>query len=170
MTLTHSSAQLSSVGAGVSVLNNNVAKAVLRPTEMKNLGLLFASTTCVVHAKDVESLAAVLKIKQAKMGLLGGKIEDRLCSADEVEAIGALPSLDISRAQLVGLLSSPAQKLVGMLGQSPSDLVAALYVMIVRMPPCLHQGAVSMTHMASPLLHPPYTRKPVILLLFVFFY
>ena len=53
-------------------------------------------------------------------------MEDRLCSRDEIIALGELPTLDISRAQLLGLLSSPAQKLVGMLQQSPSDLVAAL--------------------------------------------
>lgn len=93
---------------------------------MKNLGMLFASTTCVVHSKELDSLQKMLKLKLPKLELLGGKVEDRLCSRDEIIALGELPTLDISRAQLLGLLSSPAQKLVGMLQQSPSDLVAAL--------------------------------------------
>eukprot|EP00729_Bicosta_minor_P010187 gene10187-34016_t len=100
--------------------------AVLRGTPMKNLGMLFASTTCVVHSKELDSLQKMLKLKLPKLELLGGKVEDRLCSRDEIIALGELPTLDISRAQLLGLLSSPAQKLVGMLQQSPSDLVAAL--------------------------------------------
>jgi len=119
---------MSKVGATVTVVQNQIAKAVLRGTPMENLGLLFASTTCCITLKDVEQLAKAMKAQKPfrKMDLLGGKVGGKLCSADDVVTISKLPGLDMSRAQLVGLLSTPAQKLSGLLGSNQSDLLGAL--------------------------------------------
>ena len=119
---------MSKAGATVTVVQNQIAKAVLRGTPMENLGLLFVSTTCCVSVNDVGQIAAVMKAQTPfrKMELIGGKVDQKLCSAADITAISKLPDLDVSRAQLVGLLSTPAQKLSSLLGANQSDLLGAL--------------------------------------------
>jgi len=53
-----------------------------------------------------------------RLHLLGGVVEGRLFQVEGVRDVSQLPSLDILRAQIVGLISSPAAQLAGLLGQA----------------------------------------------------
>ncbi|KAF7793587.1 hypothetical protein EIP86_004701 [Pleurotus ostreatoroseus] len=59
-----------------------------------------------------------------EMKLLGALIESRLFKAEGVEDVAKLPTLDVLRAQLVGLLSSPSAQLAAVLSQASGGKLA----------------------------------------------
>jgi len=92
--------------------------------------LELAGDTAMVTATDdpvkaVRVLRDFAKKNQAvafKGGILGGK----KCSPQELDAIASLPAKPILQAQLLGVLSAPAQKLVGTLQATISSVVYAI--------------------------------------------
>jgi ribosomal protein L10 len=62
-----------------------------------------------------------LRFKNKAM-VAGAKYDGLVLSADALESLSKLPNLSQLQSQLVGLLSSPAQKLVHTLGFVPSRL------------------------------------------------
>lgn len=77
-----------------------------------HIGIIFAAEdvtkvakTTVKYGDDNEKTVAVL----------GGQIEGEICTAEEVEAIAKLPSLQELRAQILGLFEAPMAQTVGTL-------------------------------------------------------
>lgn len=73
------------------------------------------------------------RVKRAKptptpeLTVMGGLIEGRVFKAPAVQDVASLPALDTLRAQLIGLISSPASQITGILGQaSGGQLVRTL--------------------------------------------
>ncbi|EGF78174.1 hypothetical protein BATDEDRAFT_26944 [Batrachochytrium dendrobatidis JAM81] len=63
---------------------------------------------------------------QKKLVMVGGIVEGILVTADSFKQVLELPSLPRLRAELLGILQSPATKLVTTLQQTPATLVANL--------------------------------------------
>ncbi len=127
--------------AGLSALRNKVREAsgefhitknTLAEIALKQAGLpappgLFAGPTAVGFAfSDPAGLAKALvdyakdsQFVTIKGGLLGG----RLLSAQDVEALAALPPLPIIRAGLLGVLSAPAGRLAGVVASGVRQIV-----------------------------------------------
>ncbi|KAF7968935.1 hypothetical protein HWV62_28826 [Athelia sp. TMB] len=61
---------------------------------------------------------------QPELKLLGAFIEGRVLSVSGVQDVSKLPTLDTLRAQIVGLLSSPATQLAGILSQASGGQLA----------------------------------------------
>ena len=57
-----------------------------------------------------------------KVGVLGNKTYD----ADQVKTLSELPSLEVLRAQLLGLLTTPARQFVFVLNGVPTGLLNVL--------------------------------------------
>ncbi len=57
------------------------------------------------------------------LALRGGILGDDLLSAEDVEALAKLPSLDQLRAQIIGLISAPAQNIVSVVTSSVRQVV-----------------------------------------------
>ena len=57
------------------------------------------------------------------MAILGGAMPGKLLDAKGVKTLSALPSLDVLRGQLVGLLQAPATKIAGVV-QAPAGQLA----------------------------------------------
>jgi large subunit ribosomal protein L10 len=53
-------------------------------------------------------------------------LSQKLLTSDDVKALAALPSLDVLRAQLLGLLSQPGTMLVRVLNAIPQSFVNVL--------------------------------------------
>jgi hypothetical protein len=60
----------------------------------------------------------VKEVFQPELKLLGALIERRVFSAHGVQDVSKLPTLDTLRAQVVGLLSSPATQLAAVVGEA----------------------------------------------------
>ncbi len=77
-----------------------------------HIGVIFAHEEVTAVAKSAVNYGE----KNGKsIAVLGGLIEGEVCSAQEVEAIAKLPSLNELRAQLVGLFAAPMTQVVGTL-------------------------------------------------------
>jgi len=79
-----------------------------------------------------DTTAAVKKVVQygdeneKAVAVLGGIIDGTACSAEEVEAIAKLPSLNVLRAQLLGLFEAPMSQTVGALQAVMTSILYAM--------------------------------------------
>ncbi|KAL8287110.1 hypothetical protein RQP46_004116 [Phenoliferia psychrophenolica] len=69
------------------------------------------------NAPPVDPKAKVAPIVVERLELLSSVVEARAFSPVETKHVGTLPPLDILRSQIVGLLSSPASRIVGVIGE-----------------------------------------------------
>ncbi len=90
---------------------------------------LSGQTAIVTGASDVCATAKVLKTYGKEIGKLAircGVLDDAFLDDAKVVALADLPPMDVLRAQLLGVLSSPAQKLVTVLNEPGSALARVL--------------------------------------------
>src|SRR4029077_19602485 len=96
------------------------------PTVDDKLG---GQTAIITGKKDVAPVAKVLKgfATEFKKAMLKIGLIDRLpVSTSEVEVLADLPSREILQGQLLGLLLSPATKLVRLLNEPAASLARLL--------------------------------------------
>ncbi|KAJ2488429.1 hypothetical protein IWW37_004815 [Coemansia sp. RSA 2050] len=130
--------KLSAQGARLMIVRSKMVKAVLRNTRFTNLGSLFTGPTAIVYwreseagAKDFDSMLAVkqamdLANKQKKVILMGAKYGETLLNPDMMKGFVNLPHIDQLRAQVLGVVQSPAQQLSSVLQRIPQRLVGVL--------------------------------------------
>lgn len=84
---------------------------------------LFCSSNCIVFSEEPK-IGQLLKIvkKTPQLILLGGVVENRLLSKNELIDLAKLPNLTTARAQLVGVLNSVGAGLVGNLQAHQTNL------------------------------------------------
>ncbi len=90
---------------------------------------LSGQTAIVTGASDVCATAKVLKTygkEISKLAIRCGVLDDVFLDDAKVVALADLPPMDVLRAQLLGVLSSPAQKLVTVLNEPGSSLARVL--------------------------------------------
>jgi len=90
---------------------------------------LIGPTAIIVGGKNSPGVAKVLRdfIKEKqKIVLKAGVLNTRLLSAGEIERLAELPSLEALRAQLLGLLQTPARQFVRVLNAVPQGVVNVL--------------------------------------------
>jgi hypothetical protein len=66
----------------------------------------------------------VKQILQPELKLLGALIDGRVLSAQGIQAVSRLPTLETLRAQLVGLLSAPTAQLAAVMSQASGGKLA----------------------------------------------
>jgi large subunit ribosomal protein L10 len=122
--------RLATAGAEVHVIKNSYLKRAMTeagfPAVEDKLG---GQTAVVTGQNDVAPIAKILKTfakEFKKTALKVGLIERAVVSTAELEALADLPSREILQAQLLGLLLSPATKLVRLLNEPASALVRLL--------------------------------------------
>jgi len=122
--------RLGQAGAEVHVVKNSFLKRAMAdagfPTVDEKLG---GQTAIVTGKKDVAPVAKTLKtfateFKKAMLKI--GLIERAVLSTAELEVLAELPSREVLQAQLLGLLLSPATKLVRLLNEPASSLARLL--------------------------------------------
>ena len=100
-------------GAGLSV-----------PEEMLvgPLGIAFGGHNLTGVAKVMTTFAKENELLLVKGGLIGNSAIDGAA----VKSLADMPSIDVLRSQLLGLLNAPATKVVGVLAAPPTQLVGVL--------------------------------------------
>lgn len=120
--------------AKLTVVRSEIFNAVLRKTKYANLEpLVMGGPTCVFHTnvKDAEHPELLKKAlqtlnKNKKLLLLGGKIDDVLLSQADVQKVVELPGLPQLQAELLGVLETPARKLISLLSSPAQELHSVL--------------------------------------------
>lgn len=113
-----------------AVVKNTLAERALTdaglpvPEEMLfgPVGIGFCGNNIPGVAKAVADFAKANEALEIKGGLMG----DKVITEDDVKNLAKLPSLDVLRAQMLGLINAPATQLVGVVAGGVRQMVNVL--------------------------------------------
>ena len=95
----------------------------------ESFGPFLSGTNAFVFAfEDVSGTAKVLSdfADETSLSLKTGLVGEKLLSEKEIGHLASLPSLEELRAQLLSVLSAPAQRLLRVFNEVPSSFVRVL--------------------------------------------
>ncbi|GBR01381.1 50S ribosomal protein L10 [Acetobacter oeni] len=116
-------------GATYKVAKNRLATLALDGTRFDGIAPLLKGPTALAWSQDPVAVAkAIVEFAKTneKLVLLGGALGTQTLSVEGVKALAELPSLETLRAQLVGLISTPATRIAGVL-QAPAGQLARVF-------------------------------------------
>ena len=120
--------QMREHGIQFKVTKNRITKLALEGTKFKKLENFFTGPTAIALSQDAISSAKILT-KFAKenpnLKIIGGLMGDDLLKVEDVAKIATLPTLDEARGKIVGILKTPAQKIMSIL-LAPGSKIAIL--------------------------------------------
>ncbi|MCU0485402.1 MAG: 50S ribosomal protein L10 [Anaerolineales bacterium] len=121
-------AKVREVGGEFHIVKNTLGNIALKEAGIPSEGLLsgstavcFAFSDAPVVAKAITEFARTTQTFKIK----GGFLDKKPMTAEGVKALADMPPLPVMRAQLLGMLSAPASKLVRTLAE-PGRSVAAV--------------------------------------------
>ena len=110
------------------VTKNKLVKLALKNTKFEHLDSLFTGPTAIGSSEDAIAPAKILvnfTKESEKIKIIGGGVETKSLSIDEITNLATLPSLDEVRSKLIGLLMAGPTKLVRTI-KEPSSRVARI--------------------------------------------
>ena len=110
------------------ITKNRITKLALEGSKFKKLENLFSGPTAIAFSEDAITSAKILTRfakKNTNLKIIGGIMEEKPLSLEDVEKIATLPTLDEARAKIVGILTTPVQKIIGIL-LAPGSKIAIL--------------------------------------------
>lgn len=122
--------RLAPAGAQVRVVKNSFLKRAMSASGLPEVAdKLTGQTAVVIGEKDVAPVAKILKAFAAEFKIAAlkiGVVDRNILSTSEIESLAELPPREALQAQLLGLLLSPATKLVRLLNEPGSALARLL--------------------------------------------
>ena len=121
--------RMRAAGATFKVAKNRLATLALDGTRFDGIVPMLKGPTALAWAHDpvaVAKVAVEFAKTNDKLVILGGALGTQTLNADGIKALAELPSLDVLRAQLVGLISTPATRIAGIL-QAPAAQLARVF-------------------------------------------
>jgi large subunit ribosomal protein L10 len=118
--------RMRAAGATYKVAKNRLATLALDGTRFDGVKPLLKGPTAIAWSTDpvaVAKTAVEFAKTNDKFVVLGGALGTQTLDATGVKALAELPSLETLRAQLVGLIQTPATRIAGIL-QAPGGQVA----------------------------------------------
>ena len=118
--------RMRAAGASYKVAKNRLATLALDGTRFDGVKPLLKGPTALAWSTDpvaVAKTAVEFAKTNDKFVVLGGALGTQTLNAEGVKALAELPSLETLRAQLVGLIQTPATRIAGIL-QAPGGQVA----------------------------------------------
>lgn len=121
--------QARALGVSIKITKNSLAKLAANDTKFDGLGEFFTGPTAIAYSSDAvapaKTIVDFIKDNEA-MQIVGGGMDDKVLDPSGVKALASMPSLDDSRAKLVGLLQAPASKLAA-IAQAPAGQLARVF-------------------------------------------
>ena len=96
------------------VTKNKITRLAIKDTKYQHMDKMFSGPTAIGSSKDPVMAAKVLvdfANENEKLVIIGGGLEDKPLSKNDVEALAKLPTLNDLRGKIVGLLVAPASKI-----------------------------------------------------------
>ena len=121
--------RMRAAGATFKVAKNRLATLALDGTRFDGIAPMLKGPTALAWAHDpvaVAKVAVEFAKTNDKLVILGGALGTQTLNADGVRALAELPSLDVLRSQLVGLIVAPATRIAGVL-QAPAGQLARVF-------------------------------------------
>ena len=113
-------------GGTVKVAKNRLVKLALEGSEAEGMSALFQGQTLIAYAEDpvaAPKAAAEFAKKNDKLVLLGGAMGPTVLDESGIKALATMPSLDELRGKLIGMITTPAQR-IAMVTSAPAGQVA----------------------------------------------
>lgn len=130
--------RLAASGAEVHVVKNSFLRRAIADSGLPDVAdKLTGQTAVVTGKKDAAPIAKILKTFAAEFKIAAlkiGIIDKAVLSTKDVEALADLPSREVLLAQLLGLLMSPATKLVRVLNEPASAFARLMNAKAKSMP------------------------------------
>jgi large subunit ribosomal protein L10 len=130
--------RLAASGAEMHVVKNSFLKRAMTDSGLPDVATNLTGQTAIVTGdRDVAPVAKVLKTFAAEFKISAlkiGVVDKSVLSTKDLEALAELPSREILLAQLLGLLLSPATKLVRLLNEPGASLARLLNARKEKMP------------------------------------
>ena len=112
-------AQLRPLGAEYHVVKNSILGIAAKQAGLPDLAAHLSGHTALVTGGDNPSGVAKVLVKFfkdfSKLEVKAGVLDAKLLGAKDIEALSKLPSLEVIRAQLLALISTPATQVVRIL-------------------------------------------------------
>jgi len=122
--------RLAKMGSEVHVVKNSIFRVAAKEADMADLaGALAGQLAVVTGQRDISASAKVLKTFQSefeKPRLKFGYLNNQRLETAELIALADLPSIEVLRGRLLGLLQAPAGQLVRLLNTPASQLARVL--------------------------------------------
>lgn len=118
-------AKVREAGAGYKVTKNRLARLALTGTPYENLSDQFTGPTSITTSSDpVAAAKAIVEFANSndKVTIVGGGLGEKQLNVDEIKALAKIPPLEELRAKLVGMLQTPASRMVGVMTGSAGNL------------------------------------------------
>jgi large subunit ribosomal protein L10 len=122
--------RLSAEKAEYHVVKNSSLRVAAKSLGLPDIeGALIGPTAIVVGGRNSAGVAKVLKQffkEKQKIEVKAAVLSKKLISPKDVSRLADMPSLDVLRAQLLGLLNQPASMFVRVINAVPQGLVNVL--------------------------------------------
>jgi len=125
-------------GAEIHVVKNSILRVAAKEVGLPDLGALAGQLAVVTGQRDISAAAKVVKKfhKDAdKPKLKFGFLNNQRLEGDQLSVLADLPSLEVLRARLLGLLQEPATRLVRLLNTPATQLARVLQAYADQAPP-----------------------------------
>lgn len=118
--------RLARTGSQIHVVKNSIFRVAVKEAGLADLGATLAGQLAVVTGQqDVSAAAKIVKTFQAefdKPKLKFGYLNSQRLETQDLMALADLPSLEVLRARILGVLQAPAAKLVAVINTPGSQL------------------------------------------------
>ena len=122
--------RLQSAGAEVHVVKNSLFRVAAREAGIADLGHpLVGQLAVITGQKDVSGAAKVVKTFHAEFErpiMRFGFLDNEPLSAEQLQMLADLPSLDVLRAGLLGVIMAPARNLAVVLNAPGAQIARVL--------------------------------------------
>ena len=121
--------QMRAAGATFRVTKNRLAKRAVEGTSFAPLADLFTGSSAIAYSDDPVAAARVAVAyarENDKLIVVGGALGGAALDKGDVRSLAELPSLDMLRAQLIGVLNAPATKIAAVLSAPAGQLARVL--------------------------------------------
>lgn len=122
--------RLNNAGAEIHVVKNSIFRIAAKESGVADLaGALAGQLAVVTGQKDISVTAKVVKTFQAefdKPKLKFGYLNSQRLETQDLIALADLPSLDVLRARILGVIMAPATKLAATISTPGSQLARVI--------------------------------------------
>jgi large subunit ribosomal protein L10 len=128
--------RLNKAGAEVHVVKNSIFRIAAKESGVTDLnGSLTGQMAVVTGQKDISTSAKVVKTFASefdKLKIKFGYLNNSRLGDTDIMALADLPSIEVLRAKLLGVLNAPATKLVTLLNTPASQLARVLQAKVEK--------------------------------------
>lgn len=127
--------RLAKVGAELHVVKNSLFRLAVKEAGIADLSALSGMLAAVTGPREISAAAKTLKTFAAefdKPKVRFGYLNNQRIETADILALADLPSIEILRAKLLGLLNTPASQLVRLLNTPASQLARVLQARVEK--------------------------------------